>query len=413
MPITIGSITNKVASTVKDGATSIAKNTVKDLVGSVVGTINGPLAELESNKYGSNPNLVYPLDIEKYPHWIKFNINVPERTTYTKDVATDTAGVAGAGGVANFNQAAQAAKTGNVAGAVASGKAAVATGFFSALKTAGGAVLKALSKGKTAMAAGAGAAGLGVGAGTGLIVNSINSKRRTKRIVQSIFLYVPDTIQNQLVASYDAVSVTEALGNAGLIAAGADAVGTHIADAVKSLTSGNGLGSGMNAGAVGTYKEALGKLAEKGGMSNDVTGLLLKSAGLAQNPRIDILFKAINNREFQFDFKFTPTSQKEANEVLKIIKAFRFHAAPELIGEESAQRWLIPPSDFDIEICFDGQQNAAVHKFSTCVLEGIDVNYVTAGQWATHDDGMPVEIAMQLRFKEVEIMHKALIEEGY
>jgi hypothetical protein len=46
-------------------------------------------------------------------------------------------------------------------------------------------------------------------------------------------------------------------------------------------------------------------------------------------------------------------------------------------------------------------------------LVGIDVNYAAAGQWTTFSDGMPVDISMQLRFKELELMHKGRIEEGY
>jgi hypothetical protein len=57
--------------------------------------------------------------------------------------------------------------------------------------------------------------------------------------------------------------------------------------------------------------------------------------------------------------------------------------------------------------------NTKLPKIATCVLQGIDVNYGSAGQWTAFQDGMPVEIAMQLRFKEVEIMHKELIRNGF
>ena len=57
--------------------------------------------------------------------------------------------------------------------------------------------------------------------------------------------------------------------------------------------------------------------------------------------------------------------------------------------------------------------NPNLPKLATCVLQGIDVNYGSAGQWTAFEDGMPVEISMQLRFKEVEIMHKELIKQGF
>jgi hypothetical protein len=59
------------------------------------------------------------------------------------------------------------------------------------------------------------------------------------------------------------------------------------------------------------------------------------------------------------------------------------------------------------------KRNPYLPRVSTCVLQGIDVNYSSAGQWTAFQDGMPVEISLQLRFKEVEILHKKLIDEGY
>lgn len=402
MPIKIESII-KGAGNVVAGA---VKNTIKDKVDILKNRLPGPLAVLEENKYSSGNSLQYPLDLAKYPHWIKFNINIPEKSKYKKEMAASDAY---GSGVANANKAAQLGNAVNAFGGnMASVKAGVGGGIIAGIASKAGSILKAAVKGKGMMAAGAAAAGAAKGGVMGAMVSAVTSERQTKRTVQTIFLYVPDTIQNQITATFDSVSLTEAMGNAGLIAQGADAAGATIKNAWENKT----LGAGM------TSKDALGAISAEAavkaaGADAGLQSALLKRIGVAQNPQIDVIFKSIANREFQFDFKFTPTSQEEAEEVLKIINRFRFHAAPELIESEGATRYLIPPSEFDIEICFRGEHNRAIHKISTCVLEGIDVNYVTAGQWATFEDGMPVEVALQLRFKEVEIMHKKLIEEGY
>jgi hypothetical protein len=133
---------------------------------------------------------------------------------------------------------------------------------------------------------------------------------------------------------------------------------------------------------------------------------------LALNPQVELLFKNIQNREFLFDFKFAPRNAKEAEAIREIIKKFRFFAAPE-IPSNGRGRYFIPPSEFDIEFMVGPYRNTNLPRLSTCVLQGIDVNYGSAGQWTAFKDGMPVEISMQLRFKEVEIMHKKLIDEGY
>lgn len=378
----------------------------------------GPLSKLDLNKYQSDQSLMYPLDLANYKHYIRFNINIPEKSNYVKDgqssvgggIVTSTTGGA-ASGVTDVNRAATN-QLGNSKGIPAG--AAVAGGFVSNLKN----VVKNLI-GKSpniAKAVGAGAGGLLVGAATGFVTTN----RKTRRLAQTIFLYVPDTVQQTVVNNYDAVSMTEALGRAGAVSQGVDAVGTALSDNAKDILQRVGLGSGRDAGSSSeaaskaVAAEAAGNISgSTGQFGGGIKDALLFSAGYAQNPQIEILYKGVNNREFQFDFKFTPKSQKESEQVLNIIRAFKFHSAPELVQGASGSRYLIPPSEFDIQFMFGGVENSAIHKIATCVLEGIDVNYVTGGQFSTYADGMPIEIAMQLRFKEVEIIHKGLVEKGY
>lgn len=257
-------------------------------------------------------------------------------------------------------------------------------------------------------AAGAGVAGAGVGLFGLAAVKSINLTRKTKRAAASIALYMPDTVNQTVVNDYDQVSLTQALGTAGLVMqAGSGA----IAGAGDFLT-GKGLGQTPGSAAAGTA-EVAGALAEKtGAFGQGITDVLLFSAGYAQNPQVELLFKTIQNREFLFDFKFVPRNKSEAETIIKIIQAFRFFAAPEIPSNGSG-RYFIPPSEFDIQFMVGSSPNLNLPKISTCVLQGIDVNYGSAGQWTAFKDGMPVEIAMQLRFKEVEIMHKELIKQGF
>ena len=159
--------------------------------------------------------------------------------------------------------------------------------------------------------------------------------------------------------------------------------------------------------------ELAGTLAEKSGVfGGGIKEALLFSAGLAQNPQVEILYQKTGHREFMFDFKMSARSEAEAAAIRKIIKEFKFHSAPELL-KGSSGRFFIPPAEFDIKFFYNGKENTNIHKISSCVLVGIDVNYAAAGQWTTFTDGMPVDISMQLRFKELELMHKGRIEEGY
>jgi hypothetical protein len=384
----------------------------------------GPLKNLELNRYKSKEHLYYPLDLDggPYKHFLRFNINIPEKSQYKKGLSI-ISGDAGLS-VADRNRAGGTAPNQVAPGTFISGSAdpisgslAAGIGALSGVISNFGNLAKALGTGSFAAGVGA-AVGTGIDAGiVGATISFIDLQRKTKRLEQQICLYVPDTVQQTTANKWTGVSLTEALGAAGLAAQATQAgASANLEEMLSKEGLANKLSAGRNseAGAIGGLTgEIAGKAAAaSGAYGSGIERVMMASAGYAQNPQIEILFDSVDNRTFQFDFKFTPKSQNEAVMVLDIIKAFRYHAAPEVVEGAGGGRYFIPPSEFDIEYCFEGQPNKALHKFSTCVLEGIDVNY-SNGNFATYDDGIPVEIGMTLRFMEVEILHKKLIADGY
>lgn len=368
---------------------------------------SGPQETLEKSNYDFK-DLRFPSNIgdgnvnPRYMHWIKFTPCIQEKSEYSVQ-KTNAPSTADRTSRTTSGNELQPFGLADAAGLIAGlGALGGAEGFASGLKTAE-------SPGELASKTGRGAiAGAITGAFGGVVVNAINLSRKTRRAAASIALYMPDTVNQTVVNDYDQVSLTQALGNAGLVAQAGGSLVKGVVDAASSdkVTLGQTTGS---AGAA----EVAGSLAEKSGaFGQGITDVLLFSAGYAQNPQVELLFKSIQNREFLFDFKFVPRNAAEAKTIIDIIKTFRFFAAPE-IPETSRGRYFIPPSEFDIEFMFGKDLNPNLPKISTCVLQGIDVNYGSAGQWTAFKDGMPVEIAMQLRFKEVEIMHKKLIEDGF
>ena len=370
----------------------------------------GQQNKTEGTPYEFN-DLRFPLNVghtEKHLHWIKFIPCVQNKSGYKVDT-TNTLGLADGnrrnlGGQLGSRE--DFFKT--TLGAVGGG-AALAT--VSGLIAAGGQAIEGardLDPLTGIKAAGAGAVGALTGAFAGSIVSAINLTRKTKRAAASIALYMPDTVNQTVVSDYDQVSLTQALGTSGLILQSGGTITESVAKAIGSDQVSFGQTPGSAA-----VSELAGAAAEKtGAFGQGITDVLLFSAGYAQNPQVELLFKTIQNREFLFDFKFVPRNKSEAETIIKIIQAFRFFAAPE-IPTTGTGRYFVPPSEFDIQFMVGSNPNTNLPKLSTCVLQGIDVNYGSAGQWTAFKDGMPVEISMQLRFKEVEIMHKELVRQGF
>ena len=83
-------------------------------------------------------------------------------------------------------------------------------------------------------------------------------------------------------------------------------------------------------------------------------------------------------------------------------------------------RFLVPPSEFDIEFHYNGKPNPNIPRVSTCVLQSIDIDYAPNG-FATYESatgtqatrgstGMPVGIRMNLAFKEIDIITKQFLK---
>jgi hypothetical protein len=110
-------------------------------------------------------------------------------------------------------------------------------------------------------------------------------------------------------------------------------------------------------------------------------------------------------------FTFTPYSKQEAATVEKIIKLFKVHAAPRL-ATGSAGMFFVPPSIFTPKFFFNGQENKKINKITKSVIENIDVNYAPNG-FTTQSDGAPTQIQLTINFKEIELLTRDRIEQGY
>lgn len=227
--------------------------------------------------------------------------------------------------------------------------------------------------------------------------------RKTKRITQAVALYMPDTVNVSYNANWQTSSLTDALGKLGSYGN----VLTSAWDAAKEFAAKATLTS--STAARGIIAETAAKALEGQGLTaGGTTDFALFTQGLAVNPQLEVLFKGTDMREFQFDFLFSPHSAEEAENVVNIIKTFKFHQAPE-VNYASTGRYFIVPSEFDIDFFKDGQINDRLHQIGTVVLKGMNVDYAPNG-WSTFENGMPTQIRLTLQFQETEIVTKDLVE---
>ena len=232
-------------------------------------------------------------------------------------------------------------------------------------------------------------------------------RKPVSKLNTAITLYMPASVQ----VTYGATYNDQEIGS----------LTERAATAIKQLIEGN------LAGGARTIVNADKTLVENAtkfllGLAQNVPGLggatdleAMKQGRIISN-RMELAFKGITKRSFQYTFKMIPRSKEESDMIRKIVHAFKFNMLPEFEGGDLGGRKLIVPNIFDIEYMYNGNLNNYLHKISRCVLESMNVTY--GGDryrtyTATKEGAPPQETNISLNFKEMEMITRRRVEEGF
>ena len=127
--------------------------------------------------------------------------------------------------------------------------------------------------------------------------------------------------------------------------------------------------------------------------------ILARTSGRVLNPNAELLFQGPVLRDFNFDFLMIPRSQKEGDEIRKIIRFFKSGMAPKF----NDATFLQTPDVFTLEYkngTRPGDVLKTVNRFSPggLALRTIAVDYAPSGYWSAYQDSQPVAIKMSLNF---------------
>jgi hypothetical protein len=353
---------------------------------SIPGAVNGPLNLLYGNKYDKT-NYRFPRDVGSNPtrqHVILFTIKTPEPGNLGA-ILTDMA-----------KAGTNIAKKG--LNAITTAGTQVGSGDYEGAKNT------VITKGQ-AIGGSTDVETLATG------TNTLTNVKLNRKIGDSIALYVPDTVNVSYSAQYDdSFSLTDALGKPYFLAQGA----VSLFNTFKNAGSESAINTINKAGNDPFVRTAVASIIDKVAGTN-LKDVALNQGGYAMNPQLQVLFRGIGFRQFQFDFVLTPYSQEEADTIKSIIEKFKMASAPEITtnGVFNQGLFMKIPDVFDIQFLYKGAENTNVHKIGESVLTNVNVDYAGAGTWATHNDGSPVQIKLTLQFTETVIIDKNKIKEGY
>ena len=150
------------------------------------------------------------------------------------------------------------------------------------------------------------------------------------------------------------------------------------------------------AGISGAAINALGGNVSPGSVISRATGQIL-------NSNLELLFQGVNLRSFPFSVTFSPRNADEAQRVKMIIRHLKQTMAPKTgTGGGGPQGvFLKSPDVFQLKYLNNGGDHPFLNSFKLCALTGLNVNYTNAGTYASYEGGTPVNIRMNMTFKEL------------
>lgn len=148
------------------------------------------------------------------------------------------------------------------------------------------------------------------------------------------------------------------------------------------------------------------------GISNAVR----ESTRVTTNPNIRTIFEGVNMRSFSFPFRMIAKSEKESQEIKKIIQFFRREVYPEAINVDETIPFAYKfPNIFEIML-LDSKSNTPAFKFQRCYLKSIDTvfNQTATGMYEGKDGkNYFIEVDMTLNFIEFSTLDKNKVREGF
>lgn len=342
-------------------------------------------------------NLSYPENLGNNPdvqHYVAFFVNVRGKSKFNKQVGVnggnqkileDVKVGVGQNRLDPNKTGQQTGAAGLVAGAQIGGAASLLSGVLEGKLS----FTELLSAGAKALVGGA----AGLATIKGVEALGLIESDTLKRISDVITLH----IQDKPSTSYNVNYQDKEIGTLGGLLAG----GSSMTDATETLGSmGKDAGQAAIAGIVSAVSTAFG------GPAGNLLELGTKQK---TNSFREQFFESVDFRTFNFRHTFMPRSQQEAEDVRRILNLFKFHMHPEL---SQGGLFYVYPSEFEIKYFYKDKENQYFDKISSCVLENMSVDY-GGDIFSTFEDGNPVEVNLTLKFKELELLTKDRITQGY
>tara|TARA_B100001250_G_scaffold227842_1_gene195560 strand:- start:1280 stop:2287 length:1008 start_codon:yes stop_codon:yes gene_type:complete len=239
------------------------------------------------------------------------------------------------------------------------------------------------------------------GLDSGAIVQA-SDKYQNLPVKQVIILPIPQNIKDNNGATWGESKLNDfaawGLGKMGEAMAGTgreaiDVFGDVIQEAGKAA-------KGSRGSQVFGYTKMVAAASALNSLGGNVSAssLLSRASGQIVNQNVEMVFSGVTVRSFNFSWDLVPRSKDESMVLERIIKTLKQSSAAKM--DNKGIGFLNAPDIFRLNYMQGGKKHPFLHRFKTCAMKNIAMNYTASGTYATYNEGTPVHMKMDLAFTE-------------
>ncbi|AOV61929.1 baseplate tail tube cap [Synechococcus phage S-CAM7] len=161
----------------------------------------------------------------------------------------------------------------------------------------------------------------------------------------------------------------------------------------------------------GTLKNTLITSAITGG-NVDPNSIVSRTTGQVLNPNLELLFKGVILRQFNYSFTLTPRTSEEGTQIKGIINTLKKRMSAKNTTGAAAGIFIKAPDVFQPRFMQGQKLHPFLYSIRQCALVSMNVNYDGAGIYATYGDGTPVKMTLQMSFRELSPLYSEDYKDG-
>lgn len=246
-----------------------------------------------------------------------------------------------------------------------------------------------------------------ISGGAGPTLTAYNSSASTglEATGTSVILYMPQDMQGQYGGNWDVANLSNVsrgvLGSFGASAAGDYMDGLAKLGEAAKVTTENALTKGT---AVANAISSALQMSNFGSLS--VNDIFSSTTGQILNPNTEVLYKGPQMRKFDLSFKMAPRNSTEAEQIRKILHAFKYATLPKYGGKQDANTSFVQvPQIVDVTFKKGNDPHPWVNQYKPSVITNLDISYTPDGTWATLPNGSPVATSLKISLQETKMVY--------